>query len=101
MALVPEGVGYLYFAVIDALWVGILFGLEGKAALTEGIVLPVGPLGMALGPEDPPTWGAFSRARGDKLVNVTSHILYVQRKRHDIPAIPAFLGVDRCVHNLW
>ncbi|MBA7650810.1 hypothetical protein ES703_58621 [subsurface metagenome] len=56
---------------------------------------------MALRPEDPPAWSTFGGARIDKLIYVAGHIFDIERKRQDVPAVPALVSIDRCVFDLW
>ncbi|MBA7696677.1 hypothetical protein ES703_105328 [subsurface metagenome] len=55
---------------------------------------------MALWPEYSPARSAFGAARGNKFIYVAGHILNIQRKRHNVPAILALVGVDWGVLDL-
>jgi len=63
-------------------------------------VLAISLFRVALGPEDLPARRPLGPARGHKPVDVTRHVLDIQRKRHDVPPVAAVLGVDGCVQHL-
>ena len=89
VVLVPHRIRHLHLTVVSARRERIFPGAEGKLRPAKGVVLPKCPLGMALGPEDPPARRALGARRLHEFIDGAFHPLDLEREREHEEAVLA------------